>query len=71
MFYDIRENDANTQWLTEDILQALRAYWDSPEYKAKQVKALASRELAQGGSLYTGGSTTIEGTWLRMVNLVI
>ena len=26
MFYDIRANDASTHWLTEDIIQALRAY---------------------------------------------
>ena len=37
IFYDICKNDASTHWLTEDILQALKAYWDSPEYKAKQV----------------------------------
>ena len=46
MFHDICENDASTHWLTEDILQALRAYWDSPKYKAKQVKAWASKRSA-------------------------
>ena len=29
MFHDIRKNNASTHWLTNDILQALRAYWDS------------------------------------------
>ena len=26
MFHDIRENDASTHWLIDDILQALKAY---------------------------------------------
>ena len=26
MFHNIHENDANTNWLIEDILRALRAY---------------------------------------------
>ena len=26
MFHDIRENDANTYWLTDEILQALRGH---------------------------------------------
>ena len=38
MFHDIRENAASIHWLTEEILQALRAHWDSPAFKAKQVK---------------------------------
>ena len=65
IFHDIRENDASTHWLIEDILQALRAYWDSPEYKMKQVKAQASRGSARGDPLHTGGSTTIEGKRLN------
>ena len=62
MFHNIHENDASTVWFTEDILQAFKAYWDLPEYKAKQVKARASRWSARGGSLHIGGSTTVEGT---------
>ena len=71
MFHEICENDANTHWLTDDILQALRAWWDSPEFKAKQVKAQASRRLARCGSLHTGGSTTVKGMQLRMVNMIL
>ena len=71
MFHDICENDASTHWLIEDILQAFRAYWNLLEYKAKQVKAQASIGSAWGGSLHIRGSTTIEGTWQRMVNIII
>ena len=53
MFYDICKNDASTHWLTEDLLQALRAYWDLPKYNAKQVKARASRGSTQGSLLHT------------------
>ena len=53
MFHNIHENDANTHWLTDDIFQALRAYWDLPEFK---VKAWASRGSARGGSLHTEDS---------------
>ena len=35
IFHDIRENNANTHRLTKDILQVLKAYSDSLEYKAK------------------------------------
>ena len=71
MFCDIRENDANTHWLIENILQALNEYWDSPEHRVKQVKARGSKGLAWGGSLHTGGSTTIEGSRLRIVNIIL
>ena len=30
IFHDIQENGANTHWLLDKILQALRAHWDSP-----------------------------------------
>ena len=70
MFYDICENDASTHWLTEYILQALRAYWDSLGYKMKQVKVRANRGTVRGGLLHTRVSTTIEGTQLRMVNII-
>ena len=70
IFHDICENGASTHWFTNEILQALRAHWDSPAFKEKQVKAQMSRGSAHGGSLYTGGSTTIEGTRLRMVNII-
>ena len=39
MFHDIYENDVSTHWLTDEILQALRAHLDSLEFQAKQVKA--------------------------------
>ena len=70
MFLNIGENNASTYWLTKEILQALKAYWESPEYKMKQVKARVSRGSARGGSLHIGGSTTIKGTRLRMVNII-
>ena len=70
MFHDICENGTSTHWLMDKILQALRAHWDSPAFKAKQVKAQMSRGSVHSGSLYTGGSTTIEGTRLRMVSIV-
>ena len=38
IFYDIRENGASINWLTDEILQELRAYWDSPGFKAKQAR---------------------------------
>ena len=71
MFHDIRVKDASTHWLTDEILQALKAHWDSPAFKEKQVKARTSRGLTCGDSLHTGGSATIEGTQLMMVNIVI
>ena len=70
MLHNIRVKDASTHWLTDEILQAVRAHWDSPTFKKKQVKARTSRGSAHGGSLNTGGSTTIEGTRHRMVNIV-
>ena len=70
MFHDIRVKDASTHWLTDEILQALRAHWDSPTFKEKQVKAWTSRGSARGGSLHTRDSTTIEGTQLKMVNII-
>ena len=70
MFHNIREKSASTQWLTKEILQAVKVHWDSLAFKAKQVKAWTSRGLACDGSLHIGGSTTIEGTRLRMVNIV-
>ena len=71
MFHDIRENDASIHWLSDEVLQALRAHWDSPEYKAKQVKTRASRGSARGGSFHTRGSTTIESKRLWMVNFAL
>ena len=71
MFHDIRNNDANTYWLADEVLQALRAHWNSLGFKVKQVKAQTSKGLARGGSLHTGGSTNIEGTRLRMVNIAL
>ena len=71
MFHDIHENGMSTHWLMDEIFQALRAHWDSHAFKAKQVKARTNIGSAHGGSLYTGGSTTIEGKWLRMVNIVL
>ena len=68
MFHDIRNNGASNHWLTDEILQVLRAHWDSPRFKAKHVKARTSRGLARGGSLHTGGSTTVEDMLQRMVN---
>ena len=56
MFHDIRENDASIYWLTNEILQVLRAHYDSPRFKAKQVKAQTSRKLARGG-FYWGHAT--------------
>ena len=70
MFHDIRENDASTHWLTDEILQALRTHWDLIGLKAKQMKARRCRESARDGSLYTRGSTTIEDMQLRMVNII-
>ena len=35
MFHDIRVKDASTHCLTDEILQALRAHWDSPTFKEK------------------------------------
>ena len=61
---------ASIHWLMDEILQALRAHWDSPAFKKKQVKAWTSSESTRGGFLHTGGSTTIEGTRLRMVNII-
>ena len=55
MFHDICVKDASTHWLTDEILQALKA-----AFKEKQVKAWTSRGSTCGGSLHTGSSTTIE-----------
>ena len=71
MFHDIYENGASTYWLTDEVLQALRAHWNSPRFKAKQVKARTSKGSTRGGSLHIGGSTNIEGTQLRMINIVL
>ena len=70
MFRDICENGTSTHLLTDEILQALRVHWSSPEFKANQVKARTSKGSTCSGSLHTRGSTTIEGTWLRMVNII-
>ena len=71
MFHDIRVKDASTHWLMDKILQALRAHWDSPAFKEKQVKVQTTKGSARDGSLHTGDSTTIEGMRLRMINIVI
>ena len=52
IFHDIHENDASTHWLTNDILQVLSSYWDSPQFKAKYVKGRVSKGSAKGGSLH-------------------
>ena len=71
MFHNIRVKDASTHWLTDEILKALRPYWDSPAFKEKQVKAQMSRGSARGGSLHIGGFITIESMQLKMVNIVL
>ena len=71
MFHDIRESGTSTHWLTDEILQALKAHLDSPEFKVKQVKAQMNKGSAWRGSVDIGGSTTIECVQLRMVNIVL
>ena len=35
MFHDIQVKGASTHWLMDEILQVLKAYWDSLEFKVK------------------------------------
>ncbi|MED6152834.1 hypothetical protein PIB30_095819 [Stylosanthes scabra] len=66
LFYEIQEEGAPTDWIPPDILVRLKEYWASEDFAKVSKRGKQARASATGGSLHTGGSTTIPATSKKM-----
>jgi len=53
----------------DDVWSSLLSKWNSPDFRAKSIRAQKNRASDTGGSLHTGGSISTHELAIRMVHI--